>query len=115
QVRIPIPWNQQQLVYCFAAVLLAARAVVEVESSSSWASCVFYRRPLGRRTQDSEECATPPAWTRRAFQTPSTRPPSVASDRLRSDYSDRARSRRRFAERLLLAPHSAQNGPCLRP
>ena len=80
RARIPIPWNPPQLVYYFAVVPLAASAVAEDESSSSWASCVFCRRPLAQRTPDSEECAKPPVWTRHAFQMPSTRPPSVVAD-----------------------------------
>src|SRR5271169_4019107 len=46
---------------------------------------------------------------------PLTRPPSGVADRLRLDYSHRARSRSRFAGRLVLAQHSAQIEPCLRP
>jgi hypothetical protein len=56
-----------------------------------------------------------PVWTRHAFQMPSIRPLSVVFDRLRSDYSGRSRSRRRYAGRLVLAQHSAQIGPDLRP
>lgn len=79
RIRTPIPWNLLQLAYCFAVVPAAARAAVEVESSSFWASFESCHRPLVRCTQDSEEHATPLAWTRHAFQTPSARLPSVPS------------------------------------
>src|SRR5664279_4925476 len=73
RVRTPIPWDQLQSGYCFSVVPLAAHGAVEDESSSSSASCAFCRRLPGQRMQDSEECAKPPAWTKHAFQMPSTR------------------------------------------
>ena len=115
RVRIPTPWNQSPPACCFAVVPLAARAVVGGESSSFWASFGFCRRPPGQYRRDFEECAKPPVWTRSAFQMLSTHLLSVASDRLRAGCSGRVRSRRRFVERCVPAPHSAQIGPALRP